>query len=116
MHALDREARQLREAIVALAPTKRARRFGSGLELRVVTHAQCRLAEGTSLTAIGKALDISEPTLTRFLRRARLTALVPVVVKPPPRPPLVLHGPCGVSVSGDVEELAVLIARLSCSG
>jgi hypothetical protein len=33
----------------------------------------------------------------------------------PTRTSLVLRGPCGVSVAGDVEEIAALIARLSCS-
>jgi hypothetical protein len=118
MHALDREARQIREAIIALAPYKHARRFDARLEARIVGHVRQRLAQGATLGAVRESLDISDKTLTRFLQRARSSsALVTVEVRPapPPRTPLVLRGPCGVSVTGGVEDLAALIARLSCS-
>lgn len=115
MHPVEREARDIREAISALAGSKQGRRFDVALESRVVTHVRERLARGDTLAAIRKSLDISEPTLTRFLGRARASsALVAVEVKPE-RVPLVLHGPCGVTVAGDVADIAALIARLACS-
>lgn len=119
MHAIDREARKIREAITALAPYKHARRFDAQLEARIVGHARLRLAQGATLGAIRRSLDISDKTLTQFMQRARpSSALVAVEVGPaaaPVRAPLVLRGPCGVSVAGDIEDLAALIARLSCS-
>lgn len=118
MHALDREASEIREAIVALSIHKHARRFDAKLEDRVVKHARQRLAHGATLGEVRRSLDISDKTLTRFMQRAGTSsALVSVEVRPaaPPRAPLVLRGPCGVSVAGDVEELAALIARLACS-
>lgn len=118
MHALDREASQIREAIVALSIHRHARRFDAKLEARVVRHARQRLANGATLGEVRRSLDISDKTLTRFMQRARAsTALVAVEVRPatPTGAPLVLRGPCGVSVAGDVEELAALIVRLACS-
>lgn len=119
MHALDREASQIREAIVSLSIHKHARRFDAKLEERVVRHARQRLAQGATLGDIRRSLDISDKTLTRFMQRAQTpsAALVAVEVRPAAstRAPLVLRGPCGVSVAGDVEELAALIARLACS-
>jgi hypothetical protein len=114
MHESDHEARKIREAIASLSAIKQARRFDSALEARVTAHVRRRLAEGATLTSIRKALDISEPTVARFLRRARTSALVSVAVKAE-RAPLVLRGPCGITVTGDVDELAALIARLACS-
>ena len=115
MHALDHEAREIREAIAALATHKNARRFDAALEARIVAHVQRRLANGAGLAAVRKSLDISEPTLARFLGRARSSALVAVQVRQPERAPLVLHGPCGVSVTGGPDEIAALIVRLACS-
>jgi|SRR5687768_6649908 len=116
MQALDREAREIREAIVSLAAAKQARRFDAALEARVVAHASRRLARGESLGVIRASLDVSGPTLTRFLGRARSSsALVAVEVKPE-RPRLVLRGPCGTSVAGELDDIAALIARLACSG
>lgn len=116
MHALDHEAREIRAAIAALATHKNARRFDTALEVRIVAHAQRRLANGAGLAAVRKSLDISEPTLTRFLGRARSpSALVAVQVRQPERAPLVLHGPCGISVTGGPDEIAALIVRLACS-
>lgn len=118
MHALDREASQIREAVLALSTHRHARRFDAKLETRIVSHVRQRLAQGATLGEVRRSLDISDKTLTRFMQRARTSsALVAVEVRPaaPTRAPLLLRGPCGVSVSGDVEELAALIARLACS-
>lgn len=116
MHALDREAREIREAIAALATSKQARRFDTALERRVVAHVRRRLAHGSSLAAVRSSLDISGPTVTRFLGRAQPSALVAIEVREPAPAQLVLRGPCGVSVAGDIEGIAALIARLACSG
>ena len=117
MHALDREAREIRCAIVALATHKTGRRFDDALQARIVAHAKRRLAEGEALGAVGKSLDISDKTLTRYLGRARARtsmALIAIEVKPEQCAPLLLRGPCGVSVAGDVEQIAALIVKLSC--
>ena len=118
MHALDRQAREIREAIAALSIHKHARRFGPELEDRIVSHARQRLAHGATFGAVHRSLDISDKTLTRFMARAQPSpTLVAVEVTRAPRTrgALVLRGPCGVSVAGDVEDLAALIARLVCS-
>ncbi len=114
MHTLDHEARKIREAITSLSRVKQARRFDAKLEARIVAHVKRRLMDGSTLASIRRSLDISEPTLARFLRRGRTSTMVAVEVKAE-RAPLMLHGPCGVSISGSVEEIAALISRLACS-
>jgi hypothetical protein len=118
MHALDREAREIREAIVALATHKTGRRFDAALQARVVAHVKWRLAGGAALGAVGKSLDISDKTLRRFLRcshpSSSSTSLIAIEVQPERCAPLLLRGPCGVSVAGDVEQIAALLARLAC--
>lgn len=114
MDTLNREARSLRTIVTSLAKAKQARRFSPELEARIVDHARRRVASGASLAAISKTLDVAEPTLSRFLRRAAPTSrLVPVSVVEESRR-LVIRAPCGVTVEGDVDDIAALIARLSC--
>ena len=118
MEVMEREERELREAVMSLAPMKQSRRFDGALARRIVAHAERRLARGGSVAEICKALDISHPTLTRMLRSKRSSSvLVPVEVRDAPRGgSLVLREPCGVVVEGSVDDLAAIIARLACSG
>ena len=53
--------------------------------------------------------------MTRFMNRARSSALVAVEVSEPERRGVVLHGPCGITVTGSIDEIASLITRLACS-
>ena len=117
MGGADQEGRDLREAVAALGLTKQSRRFDAKLERRIVTYCRRRMADGATQAELCRLLDVSSKTLTHFLRRSPETALVPVMIKSPAQSGarLAVHGPCGVDVHGDVDAIAALIARLSCS-
>jgi len=118
MDTLDREERELRAAVIALAPVKQNRRFEGTLAARIVAHTERRLARGDTIAAVCAGLDIAHQTLTRLIDKSKSTrALVPVVVREAEREQraLMLRGPCGVTVEGSADEIAAVIARLSCS-
>jgi transposase-like protein len=61
------ELDQLRAEIAALGAVKQVRRYPPELRQRIVSHASRRRAAGESQAAVAKSLDMSEPTLARFL-------------------------------------------------
>ena len=113
------EGKRLRAEILALSSTKQARRFGASLRRRVTAHARQRIAAGVSLEGICEELDISAPTLGRFLSARCVTkpGFVEVAVAESPRAgDLVLRGPCGVIVEGlSLAEIGQLLRSLACS-
>lgn len=120
------EAEMLRAEIAALSELKQARRYPPELKRRVVRWAVSEVARGASLAGLCEQLDMSEPTLQRFLgetKAAKSDELVPAFARVtvtetmPAAPRLVMRGPHGLEVDGlSVETLAQLLKRLSCSG
>lgn len=117
------EGQRLRAAVQGLARHRTLRRYPPKLRERVTAHARRRLAEGASLSSVVRELDVSEPTLSRFLAReeagfAALSVVNDAQVAAPERDRrLTLRGPCGVVVEGlAVDEVARLVWMLACLG
>lgn len=121
---------ELRQEIAALSVHKNARRFTAPLRAKVTRWARRRLAAGVAMTQICAELDVSEPTLRRFLEAKRTSRRSPAPTRgftqlrvvgraahaPATTSPLLLRGPLGVVVEGlSVEDLSRLLRELSCS-
>ena len=74
MDNFDREERELRAAVMALATVKQCRRFEGALAARIVAHTERRLARGETIAAVCTALDMSHQTLSRLVGRQRAPA------------------------------------------
>jgi hypothetical protein len=113
------EGQRLRAEILALSSVKQARRFGASLRRRVTTYARQRIAAGASLQRVCEELDISTPTLGRFLSAhgAADSGFVEVAIAEKPAiGGFVVRGPCGVLVEGlSLGDLAQLLKGLACS-
>ncbi len=122
--------RELRLAITALAKAKRSRRYGPDLRAAVVEHARARMAQGATAAGICRELDISEPTLARFLaverpqrRKSVIAEFRQVQVVADPADPaggtgrVTVHGPAGLLIEGlPVGDVVALWRELSCLG
>lgn len=120
---------ELKKAIAALSAVKQKRRYPAHLREEVLRHARARMAAGASRAAVCDELDVSEPTLMRFIEAEKPPAqLVPptkprfarvrVVERRPPAAstPLIVKGPCDLVVEGlTMAQLTALIRSLSCS-
>lgn len=139
MSGIANEVDQLRAEIAALGSAKHLRRYPRELRGRIAKHARRRRAGGESQAAIAKSLDMSDPTLARFVaddrnpgrdRRPRVRsraqpvrALVPVKVRPevgarvagqPKDERVVVRGPSGLVIEGlTISALAELIAGVA---
>jgi hypothetical protein len=105
---MDTEVRRLRAAAQRLAQGKPPSqvRYPETFRRAAVRVARRHVGPGASVTRLARALGVSEPTLTKWLRTPPVPALRPVTVTPPPatgedvaRPP-VLITPSGVRVEG----------------
>jgi len=123
-------APKARAPIAALSVHKNARRFTAPLRAKVTRWARQRLAGGGAMTQICAELDVSEPTLRRFLETKRRSRPSPAPTRgftqlkvvgraanvPAATSPLLLRGPLGLVVEGlSVEDLSRLLRELSCS-
>jgi hypothetical protein len=115
----DDEGEKLRREI-GRHGSARGRKLSDDLRARCVDYAASRAAAGASETAIASTLGISVTSVHRWLRAKPTisTAMVPVRVVAPSRPPasassVVLTTPRGLRVEGlDLEALCVVLARL----
>jgi hypothetical protein len=113
----------LRKAIAGLEGTKKQRRYDERLAKEIVAHARVRQAAGAAVRIIAEELGISQPTLSKMLRREAKLIPVKVVADSKARSSrlareFLVQGPGGVVVEGlSLEEVAVLFSRIaSCSG
>jgi hypothetical protein len=119
---MDERIRQLRVRIHALhrGHAKTGTRYPGEVRAEVVTLARAGRAAGRSLSSLARAVGLSVPTLTGWLRRPGPGRLRRVTVAPSPSPalgaparPLVLVTPQGVRVEGlDLAALVTLLRRL----
>jgi hypothetical protein len=113
----------LRKAIAALGAEKHRRRYDDRLAKEILAHARGRQVAGAAQSVIAKELGISQPTLSKILRRESKLIPVKVVADSKKRSSrssreFLVRGPGGVVVEGlSLEEVAVLFSRIaSCSG
>jgi transposase-like protein len=120
---MDERIRQLQYRIRALhrGHAKTGTRYPEDLRAEVVTLARAGRAAGRSLSSLARAVGLSVPTLTGWLRRQGPGRLRRVTVVASPRPaivapprPLVLVTPQGVRVEGlDVTTLVTMLRMLA---
>jgi transposase-like protein len=85
---MDRELRRLRAEAQRLAHGKPPSqvRYPDRFRRAAVALARMRLGPGTSVGRLAWAVGVSEPTLTKWLRRPTAPVLRPVAVTPGRRP------------------------------
>jgi len=111
------EIRRLRVEAQRLARGKHPSqvRYPEPFRRAAVTAARSRLAQSGSVARVARALGVSEPTLTKWLRPAALPRLRPVTVTPAPLPPPpcrpVVITPTGVRVKGLDQTTLVAVLR-----
>lgn len=116
---MDTAIRRLRAEAERLARGKpRSQvRYPDGFRRAAVALARLRLGAGGSRTRLARALGLSEPTLTKWLRPAARPALRPVAVTAPPTPKRapaagpVLTTPNGVRVMGLDRDALIAVLR-----
>ena len=140
MPGTTNELHQLRAEIAALGEVKHLRRYPLELRRRIAKHALRRKAAGESQAAIAKSLDMSDPTLSRYVsadsvgsaterrprarpRSATVGTLIPIAVTPDDGGRhvwshedrrVVVRGPSGLLIEGlSIGALAELIARVA---
>jgi transposase-like protein len=90
-------------------------RYPEPFRRAAVATARSRLAQSGSVARVARALGVSEPTLTKWLRPAarpmlRPVALTPAPLPPPPCRPVVIM-PNGVRVKGLDQATRVAVLR-----
>lgn len=90
-------------------------RYPEPFRRAAVATARSRLAQSGSVAHVARALGVSEPTLTKWLRLAALPMLRPVTLTPAPLAPLpcrpVVITPNGVRVKGLDQATLVAVLR-----
>jgi transposase-like protein len=119
---MDERIRQLQYRIRALhrGHARTGTRYPEDLRAEVVTLARANRTAGRSLSSLARAVGLSVPTLTGWLRRPGPGRLRRVTVAPSPSPalaaparPLVLVTSQGVRVEGlDLAALVTLLRSL----
>ena len=120
---MDERIRQLRVRIHALhrGHAKTGTRYPGEVRAEVVTLARAGRAAGRSLRSLARAVGLSVPTLTGWLRRPTPGRLRRVTVAPSPSPAivaperrLVLVTPQGFRVEGlDLATMVTMLRRLA---
>jgi transposase-like protein len=120
---MDHRIRQLRGRIRALhrGHARTGTRYPEDLRAEIVTLARAGQAAGRSLSSVGRAVGLSGPTLTGWLRRPAPGRLRRVAVAPSPNQAvvapalgLVLITPQGFRVEGlDLGTLVTMLRQLT---
>jgi hypothetical protein len=115
----------LEEVRLALGKTMNARgyrKFSSQAREQALRYAHQRFEAGAKTSEVAAELGLIGWTLQRWLQQERRGAIaaaptfVQLKVEPGPRREAVMHGPCGVWVSGlGPEGIAAVLRSLSCS-
>jgi hypothetical protein len=118
--AITMTTEELKQAIAALSAVKQTRRYPAHLRAEVLRHARARISAGASRAAVCEELDVSEPTLMRFLDgdkpRANFARVRIVEQRATAKRTLTVKGPCGIVVEGlTMTEVAELLRKASCS-
>jgi transposase-like protein len=112
---MNDEIRRLRGEAQRLARGKHPSqvRYPEPFRRAAVATARSRLAQSGSVARVARAMGVSEPTLTKWLRLAALPMLRPVTLTPLPLPPCrpVVITPNGVRVKGLDQATLVAVLR-----